>query len=157
MESPKNKNSFFYYHSIRIFYKITALCYSSLFVYVLFFARRRRNLTGRYITIIPLKSTITNFLNIHGNEHHELFNYYSNLIGNIILFLPLPIFLACLGGIRSFKKSFLISFIFSLSIELLQYIFKRGVADIDDILLNQLGTIIGFFTYHFFLRQEAKS
>jgi len=102
-------------------------------------------MSDRHLTVVPLKSTINNFMEIDGNEHHELFNYYTNLIGNIVLFLPLPFFLACLAGIKSFKKIFLISFILSLSVELLQFVFKRGVADIDDILLNLLGATTGFF------------
>src|SRR5215207_6278144 len=147
MTNRKGWKLFFTLYAIKIFYAITAFCYGGLFIYILFFARRRRGLTTRYLTFIPLKSTITNFLNIHGNEHHELFNYYSNLIGNILLFLPFPVFLVCLCGINSFRKIFIISFILSFSVELLQFVLKKGVADIDDILLNLLGTTIGFFIY----------
>jgi glycopeptide antibiotics resistance protein len=134
----------------KIFYGIAVLCYSSFFIYVLFFARRRRGLTSSYITIIPLKSTIVNFLSIHGNEHHELFNYYSNLIGNILLFLPLPIFLACVTGVKSYKKVFFISFILSLSVELLLFTLRRGVDDIEDILLILFGSNVWFFAFGFF-------
>jgi glycopeptide antibiotics resistance protein len=118
-------------------------------VYLLFFARRRRDIKERYVTIVPFKSTINNYLKIDNNEHHELFNYYTNLIGNIVLFLPLPYFLFWLAGIRSFRKVFLISFILSLSVEVLQFVLRKGVADIDDILLNLLGTTIGFFSCRF--------
>src|SRR5215204_3463821 len=96
---------------------VITISYSSLFTYLLFFARRRRGITDRYLTIIPLKTTISNFLKISGNEHYELFNYCTNLFGNIFLFVPLPFFLIQLARIKSFKTLFLISFILSLSVE----------------------------------------
>ena len=133
---------------------IAAFFYSGLFVYLVFFARRRKDIKDRYVTVVPFKSTINNYLEIGNNEHHELFNYYTNLIGNIVLFVPLPYFLFLLAGVKSFRKVFLISSIISLSVEVLQFVLKKGVADIDDILLNLLGTTIGFFLASFYSRNR---
>ena len=120
-----------------------SLGYSSFFVYVLFFARRRRNLTQRIFNIVPLNSTFDNFKNLPLANNRELFNFYSNLIGNIILFVPLPSLFFFLFQIKSRKNIFLVTFSSSIAIELIQYIFKRGVADIDDIFLNSFGALIG--------------
>ena len=120
-----------------------ALAYSSFFVYVLFFARRRRNLSQRIFNIVPLNSTLDNFKNLPSYNNHELLNFYSNLIGNVILFVPFPSLLLFLFKIKSRKNIFLLTFFSSVIIELIQYIFKRGVADIDDIFLNTIGAFLG--------------
>jgi len=74
---------------------------------------------------------------------------FQNFFGNIILFIPLGIFLPFL----SFKYRLLIhvavlAFICSASIETIQFIEGMfGIyryVDIDDVILNTLGAIIGF-------------
>jgi len=92
---------------------------------------------------VPFNSRIDDFKKLPLYNNYELFNFYSNLIGNIILFVPLPSLLYFLVKVKSFKSIFLFSFFSSVAIEFIQYIFKRGVADIDDIILNSLGALIG--------------
>jgi glycopeptide antibiotics resistance protein len=76
-----------------------------------------------------------------------------NIIGNILLMLPLTIMLPMLWEkFQSFKNTILFAFCLSLSIEIFQllsiYIGNIGRAtDIDDILLNVLGACIGFILY----------
>ena len=38
----------------------------------------------------------------------------------------------------------------SLAIEVLQYVFKRGASDIDDLILNTAGGLIGILIYYVF-------
>jgi len=46
----------------------------------------------------------------------------------------------------------------SLFIELIQFIFKRGVFDIDDIILNTIGGFIGvYLTYKFLSKAKNQS
>ena len=47
------------------------------------------------------------------------------------------------------KKRYILlfGFVTSLSIELLQWLLKIGVCDIDDLLLNMAGTISGIYVY----------
>ena len=59
---------------------------------------------------------------------------FINLIGNILIFIPLGIFL----------KYFKIIIILVISIETLQYLTKRGIFDIMDIFLNIIGASIGY-------------
>ena len=140
----KNEGLNFFKRIIIIVFKISvSLAYSSFFVYALFFAKRRRNLSQRIFNILPFNSTLDNFKKLPSYNNHELFNFYSNLIGNIILFIPLPSLLSFLFKIKSRKNIFLLAFFSSVAIELIQYIFKRGVADIDDVFLNTLGAAIG--------------
>lgn len=99
------------------------------------------------VNLIPF-NTIENYL--------FLFSYGSisiasiNLIGNIIVFVPMGVLLVLLDSKISFKKMFMIGFASTLIIELIQLIlsfFKllSRSFDVDDIILNTLGVIVGYF------------
>jgi len=76
-----------------------------------------------------------------------------NIIGNIILFIPLG-FLVPLVYINAqrFYKTFLIIFLSVLLIESFQLFTMLGVFDIDDIILNCTGGIIGYFLFYILKR-----
>lgn len=71
----------------------------------------------------------------------------SNLLGNVLIFLPLG-FLLPMGSTKtSFFKTVLISFELSLAIEVFQLISKLGCFDVDDLLLNTFGGILGYILF----------
>lgn len=74
----------------------------------------------------------------------ELFLF--NVVGNILVFLPFGYFASAYIKSKSVGQMALITFITSLTIELIQYRTGR-IFDIDDIILNVLGGILGFLLY----------
>ena len=70
-----------------------------------------------------------------------------NVWGNILMFIPLGLYFANFMKQFHFWKVLGAIIGTSLSIEVLQYIFKRGTSDIDDLLLNTVGGLIGIFIY----------
>lgn len=93
---------------------------------------------------IPFK-TIINYLS---NLVHDSINFriiFSNLFGNLIVFLPMGFFLPILFlKSRTFLKTNLIIFVFVMLVEVVEAVFRIGVFDIDDIMLNILGAMIGY-------------
>lgn len=72
--------------------------------------------------------------------------FFYNVIGNIVLFIPFGYFVSDYLKAKRVPHIILVSLIISLTAELIQ--FKIGRAfDVDDILLNMLGAIIGFMCY----------
>ncbi len=70
-----------------------------------------------------------------------------NVLGNFILFYPMGIFLPCLfKRVRTVKKTLLIAICTILSVEIVQLVFRLGIFDIDDLILNMAGWILGYFT-----------
>lgn len=71
-----------------------------------------------------------------------------NIVGNVVAFVPFGIFLPIIST-RSKKlwRATYYSFELSLFVELLQLITKVGSFDVDDLLLNTLGGMIGFLIY----------
>lgn len=72
-------------------------------------------------------------------------------IGNVVLFVPLGAILSCIG-VNAFKRTILIGFSSSITIELLQTIFSLGMFECDDIMHNTLGALLGFMLVKRFVR-----
>lgn len=71
-----------------------------------------------------------------------------NLAGNIAALTPLGFLLpAAFRELNSFKAVFTAGFFIILTAELLQLVTRRGVFDVDDIILNILGTMLGYLIY----------
>jgi glycopeptide antibiotics resistance protein len=128
-------------------WKTAALLYGGTLLYIVFFARRRR---GRILfqhsewNIIPLKNKWHYISNWHGLHEKVRQAFVENALGNIILFIPLSFFLYCLFRVEQFRRNVLLCCGISAGIELIQFITGKGVADIDDIILNTLGAMAGF-------------
>lgn len=73
---------------------------------------------------------------------------YSNLFGNIILFIPLGFLLPFVfPRMRSAVKTLLAVAAAITLVEIIQLFTLRGYADIDDLILNLLGAAIGYLFY----------
>lgn len=92
----------------------------------------------RSVNLIPLR-TIIDFM----SEPMDLVMAMTNILGNIAVFVPFGIFISYTVKKKSLGYQTLILFLTSLSIEIVQYILALGSTDVDDILLNVLGGLIG--------------
>ncbi len=106
---------------------------------------------GLSTNIIPFKD-IYNVLRMayYGNVNIAL----KQLGGNMILLLPFGYFLPLIyNKFNSFIKVFIAALVLSASIETIQFIannlmkFPYRAADIDDIILNVTGAILGYFIF----------
>lgn len=104
---------------------------------------------------IPFYSII----DILSNSNLGIITKLKQILGNIIIFIPIGFLVPFIWkSKKNITNIFLLGIIFSFSIESLQYIislllwFSYKVTDIDDILLNTLWAIIGFFLYRIFQR-----
>lgn len=68
--------------------------------------------------------------------------FIKNIMGNILLFIPYGFLSSYILNNKKISVTFILSLIVSLTIEVVQYYIGR-VFDIDDIILNVLGGIIG--------------
>lgn len=69
-----------------------------------------------------------------------------NLLGNIVPFVPFGFLLPiAYKRINSFVKVFSVGLLSVILIEVFQFITKLGSFDVDDIMLNSIGIIIGYF------------
>ena len=84
------------------------------------------------------------------SSYIEAWNSFSslqwrNIILNILMLVPLGIFLPLLfKKCKKFWVTYLLGFLFTLILELTQLFAQRGIFELDDILNNTLGCIIGY-------------
>lgn len=76
---------------------------------------------------------------------------FYNVVGNCVWFVPMGLLVPALfKKQRKLWKVTIIGMFTSASIEILQYILCTGVTDIDDIIFNTLGTIMGYCVWKIF-------
>ena len=122
--------------------------YLMLMIYFLFFAEsmgRTQSGTEYHYNLQPFKE-IMRFI-----KYYEMIGFYAvflNLAGNILAFVPFGLFFPFLSRRnRSLWKMTLISFEVSLAVELIQLVTRVGSCDVDDMILNTLGGMLGFFCF----------
>ncbi|WP_306419864.1 VanZ family protein [Bacillus sp. J14TS2] len=67
-----------------------------------------------------------------------------NLAGNVIGFMPFGFLVPLLSRKLNLKAITLATFFLSLTFELIQLIFRLGSFDVDDLILNTLGGVLGY-------------
>ena len=67
----------------------------------------------------------------------------TTLVYNVAAFVPLGILLPCLGA-RTLRGVLVVALLVSGTLELIQLVTILGEADVDDVILNVLGAVIGF-------------
>ena len=124
-----------------LYYGILCLYFVILF-WILF--QRRASGGIRILNLAPF-STISSYFYING----EILHGYGlvNLIGNILIFVPMGIYLSLITKKTSIRDNTILVAFISLGVEILQYIFALGVADIDDLILNTIGGLIGIILF----------
>ena len=70
-------------------------------------------------------------------------------LGNIGWFAPFGFIMPMLMKKDNPVQTIVMGMLFSLIIETLQFTFKKGVAEFDDLILNTVGTALGYFAYKF--------
>lgn len=82
---------------------------------------------------------------LHQPNH---FFWFMQVFLNIILFVPFGFLLPMiLERFRSFGFTTVTGFIFSSGIETMQYITGRGLTEVDDVINNTAGALVGYILY----------
>ena len=134
----------------RIVGRILLVAYFALLIFFVFFSDK----LGRQV------GTGVRRMNTH--PFHEIRRFWAmrytygwkttlmNLGGNILIFAPLG-FLIPMSSKNKVTRNFfvvtLLAIMFSGTIEVIQILTKVGAFDIDDIILNTAGAIIGYIVY----------
>ncbi len=132
--------------TIRILLLAGLLIYAGLLCYAMFFAesfgRGALQENAVRVNLVPFQE-IRRFL-IYW-EKVGLEYAVMNTAGNIFAFLPLGILCPVLfKPLRRWFRMAAVGFLVSLAIETLQLLTGAGVFDVDDLILNTIGTLLGY-------------
>lgn len=143
---------------IRMISRICFIVYMIVLVYFLLlsdgFGRSEGYSHYRY-NLVPFQE-IVRFI-----KYRAYINFSSvviNLLGNVVAFMPFGALIRWVVDrkMRWFQATGY-TFLFSLCVELLQLVAKVGVFDVDDLILNTLGGLIGFWIYYLLLLINRRS
>ena len=103
------------------------------------------------VNLIPFNSIIQ--ISLGGSLSEILIN----ILGNFFIFMPISYFLIEIFDVKKIWKISIISFIFLFLFECIQYIFKIGIFDVDDIILGLFGIITFYIWYSYFKKFSIKN
>lgn len=129
------------------FVRLLFLLYVGLMMWLLFV--QRMDAGGTAIddnwNFVPFKTLKLYWKLIFSGNRYYVIHSVVNLVGNVVMFIPLGIFLPLIWPkLRAFLLLLLFSLFLIIMIEVLQYFTGLGSCDIDDLLLNLPGVVIGF-------------
>lgn len=75
-----------------------------------------------------------------------LWPFLYHAVGNTVWFVPLGAFLRALRN-KSWQDSLRVGLCLSLLIELTQWLLQSGISDVDDLLFNSLGSLLGWLLW----------
>ena len=118
-----------------------------IYLLVLFQLVTSQDMIGGGTNLVPFKEIF----------RYKVFSssFNKQVLGNIILFVPLGYFVTHYCKLKGVVSITIISMLSSATIEIVQHFIGRSV-DIDDVILNVVGGIIGFLVYRFLSVIESK-
>ncbi|TCS77228.1 VanZ family protein [Muricomes intestini] len=132
---------------IRVLGKVLFVLYLFFLLYFLIFSDwyGRTEGSGQYRYNLVLFQEIKRFIKYR--EELGSFAVFTNLFGNILIFVPYGFFISMASKSRGFFMTFFYSFGLSMCVEIFQILTKVGSFDVDDLLLNTMGGILGYILF----------
>ncbi len=120
--------------------------YVMVLAYLLFFSQYRNSVQGIVAyNIIPFQSISRYLDNFNGFSFRLMTD---NFFGNMLAFYPMGLLLPVLiKRLRNVFSMTGIAFTFSFLVECLQFLFRLGAFDVDDMILNTTGAVVGYLTF----------
>lgn len=126
-----NKEEFVFYKD---FYRLLGILYILLLYYLLLTTEG----ASSGVNLIPFREMTRYSI---GSK-----SFMYNVMGNILLFIPFGFFLSDTIKANKISEIFICTIIISLTAELIQYRIGRAF-DVDDIILNTFGSLIGYIAF----------
>ena len=124
------------------------IIYCFIVAYIVFFSRGFRtqytysHYWQNFTNFIPFK-TVLNYIKLY-NDGLRILSVLQ-LLGNFVLFLPMGAFLPCVfKKLDRFWKVVLSVFIMVFCVEVIQFLLRVGIIDVDDLIFNLCGAMIGY-------------
>lgn len=130
--------------------------YTVWLLYILYFAALRNLDSNRLFEFKTVPFDTMKYYYFHLTVFHNKIEFIKNIVGNIVLFIPYGFLGILYPRLRNGFWLMLTFFVMINLVEFSQYYFHRGTADIDDIILNSVGALIGYSIYRFFFFIKGK-
>jgi glycopeptide antibiotics resistance protein len=138
----------------RLISTITLIAYSAILIKVMVFKDMPTIRIGQLMlnfagtdaghspNFVPFKTILPYLLGYKG-----LIIAGVNLVGNVALLVPIGFLVPLVYRNMTWKKSIALAVAAGLSFEVMQTVLRVGIFDIDDVILNALGVMIGYWAF----------
>ena len=136
--------------------------YLGLLVYFLFFS----DIFGRTVAFDEYRYNLKPFAEIKRYftkvKEIDYLMFFINIVGNVALFVPFGFLFPFVSEKRNYKRTInffvtlLVTVLFCVLIEGVQLVTKVGVFDVDDIIMNTLGSVTGYILYRIIRKPYGK-
>lgn len=110
-----------------------------------------------------LFKTSVDFVAVLADSHIRTLNltlftgHKSEIIENFAVFIPFGLLLSANFKKIAFWQKLVVIFVFSLAVEITQYVLAIGITDVTDALTNTLGGLFGLAIYRLFEKKNISS
>jgi len=101
--------------------------------------------------LVPFKTILSQ---LHGEPGR--FVAVMNLVANTVPFVPMGILVPMVQRKMTWRKSFALALAVGVAMETMEGLFRVGIVDIDDVLLNALGVLVGYGIFTIFRTAKVK-
>ncbi len=131
------------------------LCYLAFMLYLLFFQRMGKDSPYTYwervemsVNLLPFHTIGLFWDNLSSDRSYIVRDAFKNLAGNIVLFVPIGLFLPYFWEKQRKFLWFLLTVLLSIClVEVLQLFTLLGSLDVDDLIFNVSGACLGFLAF----------
>jgi glycopeptide antibiotics resistance protein len=136
------------YSDFKRFFRLSSIIFGLVYVIILFYALFFKTVNIRagmngvnlvpFSTIMPyIKKAITN---LNGPA-------IMNILANIFLFIPLGFYVEVMLKKRKMIIKIMIILLIPIIVELIQFVWSLGICDVDDVILNAIGGLLGILVF----------
>lgn len=131
------------------------LCYLAVMLYLLFFQRlgwasymEYWERVRAFTNLVPFRTILEFWFDLQSGEAFLVHRAFRNLAGNILLFVPIGLFLPYFWEKQRRFRCFLPTVILTIvCVEVIQLFALLGACDIDDLIFNTIGASAGFLIF----------
>ena len=136
----KNKEKFVLYKELMFYFFI-------IYILCLFYVVTFQDVSWSTSNFIPFKEILRYSIGSSA--------FYKNVLGNMVMFVPFGFFVSYFLKLEKVYSITLITLLTSFTIEITQLVIGR-VFDVDDLLLNLIGGIVGYLLYELIHKVRIK-
>ena len=102
----------------------------------------------RSVNLVPFRGVVSYISGndlVSGQDSAAVLHAFAllNLLANLFIFVPCGVYITLFRKGKGIWKNVLWVFVISMVVEIVQFITKFGIGDIDDVILNSIGGLIG--------------
>lgn len=135
-----------------VFFKGYLIAFIFIFIQIYFILRQYNTGELTSVNLVPFGGEIGRIVHLFSDIKSNTLELMRSA-GNIMFFATIPPLIAAFDKKKRIIPMLAVPFAASIAAEVFQYLFKCGDTDIDDVILNTFGAVLGVVLYKFIIEK----